>query len=151
MGRSITPRSPSKSPVTTEVAYVALGSNLGDREAHLSFARQALAELPETRLLAESSIEETEPLGGLAQPRYLNQMVALETALEPETLLKHLQSIERAAGRVRVERWASRTLDLDIVRFGSRVIRDPALTIPHPGLADRAFWQREVAELDSMA
>jgi 2-amino-4-hydroxy-6-hydroxymethyldihydropteridine diphosphokinase len=137
--------------VTTEVVYVAIGSNLGDRHEQLAFARRAMGALPGTRVLAESIIEETEPLGGLAQPRYLNQMVALEPTLEPRALLGELQEIERAAGRVRSERWASRSLDLDIVRFGSRAVDEPDLKIPHPGLADRTFWQRELAELASKA
>ena len=93
---------------------MALGSNLGDRAAHLRAAREALAGLPETTLLAASSIEETEPLGGKPQPRYLNQMVLLQTQLSPRRLLRALQGIERAEGRERTERWGSRTLDLDI-------------------------------------
>src|SRR5579884_689663 len=97
-----------------DVAYIALGSNLGDRHAFLARARSALAALPLSRLLAASTIEETEPLDHLDQPRYLNQMVALETALAPQTLLEHLQAIESHAGRIRDQRWGSRTLDLDI-------------------------------------
>jgi 2-amino-4-hydroxy-6-hydroxymethyldihydropteridine diphosphokinase len=137
--------------VTTEVVYVALGSNLGDRHAHLADARRALALLPRTSVIAVSAIEETEPLGALVQPLYLNQMVAIRTSLEPRELLANLQSIEKAAGRVRGERWAARTLDLDIVRFGSRVVNEPDLRIPHPGLAERDFWQRELAELEPRA
>ena len=128
-------------------AYVALGSNLGEREAHLAAARSALAALPRTSLAAASTIEETLPLGGVRQPSYLNQMVRLETGLTPRELLAACQAIERAAGRERRERWASRTLDLDIVLFGERTISDPDLTIPHPGLAHRDFWRRELAEL----
>ena len=73
-----------------DVAYVALGSNVGDRHAHLAHARKALAELPDSHIIAESTIEETEPLGGMAQDPYLNQMVALETALPPRSLLTAL-------------------------------------------------------------
>lgn len=130
-----------------DIAYIALGSNLGDRVAHLAHARAALAALPASRLLAVSSIEETEPIGGPPQGFYLNQMVALETALDPRALMALLQHIERDAGRVREERWGARTLDLDIVKFGDREIRDPTLTVPHPGLETREFWQRELAEL----
>lgn len=133
--------------MSRESAYVALGSNLGEREAHLAAARSALAALPRTSLAAASAIEETPPLGGVRQPAYLNQMVRLETGLTPRELLAACQVIERAAGRERRERWASRTLDLDIVLFGERTISDPDLTIPHPGLAHRDFWRRELAEL----
>ena len=133
-----------------ERVYVALGSNLGDREAHLSFARAQLAALPRTRLVAASAVEETAPLGPVAQGPYLNQMVLLETRLAPRTLLDHLLAIEAAAGRVRTpeRRWGPRTLDLDIVRFGRRVVDEPALVVPHPQLAQRDFWQRELAELE---
>jgi 2-amino-4-hydroxy-6-hydroxymethyldihydropteridine diphosphokinase len=130
-----------------DVAYIALGSNLGDRAHHLARARDAIAELPASRVVAESSIEETQPLGWLEQPMYLNQMVALETSLTPRQLLDRLQAIEQREGRTRHERWESRTLDLDIVCFDEQTASDPDLEIPHPGLADRAFWQRELAEL----
>jgi 2-amino-4-hydroxy-6-hydroxymethyldihydropteridine diphosphokinase len=129
--------------------YVALGSNLGDRAAHLAAARAALDALPGTRMVAASAVEETAPLGGKAQPAYLNQMVLLETRLEPRALLEACQAIERAEGRVRTERWGSRTLDVDIVRFGERRVAEPDLIIPHPELANRDFWQRELAELQS--
>jgi 2-amino-4-hydroxy-6-hydroxymethyldihydropteridine diphosphokinase len=132
-----------------EPVYVALGSNLGDRGAHLAAARTALGALPGTRIVAASAIEETSPLGGKAQPAYLNQMVLLETSLEPHTLLEACHAIEDAQGRVRAERWGSRTLDIDIVRFGARRMREPDLIIPHPGLANRDFWQRELAELET--
>jgi len=126
---------------------VALGSNLGDRAAHLATARAALAALPETRVIAVSTIEETAPLGALPQPSYLNQMELLETTLTPRALLDACQAIERAAGRMRGERWASRIIDLDIVRFGDRAVAEPGLTLPHPELPHRAFWQRELAEV----
>jgi 2-amino-4-hydroxy-6-hydroxymethyldihydropteridine diphosphokinase len=130
-----------------DVAYIALGSNLGDRREHLARARDAIAQLPSSRLVAASSIEETAPLGQLDQPMYLNQMVALETSLTPLELLSRLQAIEQGEGRTRRERWASRTLDLDIVCFDAQTARETNLEIPHPGLADRPFWQRELAEL----
>lgn len=136
---------------TPERAYVALGSNLGNREQHLAAARAALEALPRTRLVAASAIEETAPLGGMNQPPYLNQMVLLETGLEPRALLAACQAIERSRGRVRSERWGARTLDLDIVRFGHRRIDDPDLIIPHPGLSHRDFWTRELAELEAHA
>lgn len=128
---------------------MALGSNLGDRRAHLHAAREALASLPATAVIAVSNIEETPPLGGMAQPPYLNQMVLLETSLEPRVLLQGLQNIERRQGRMRTERWGSRTLDLDIVRFGNRQVREPDLIIPHPELPNRDFWRRELAEIEA--
>lgn len=128
--------------------YLALGSNLGDRAAHLALARERLAALPGNRLVAESSVEETAPLGGLDQPAYLNQMLLLETDLSPRALLSACRAIETAAGRERRERWGSRTLDIDIVRYGTLRLDDPDLTLPHPGLADREFWSREIAEIE---
>lgn len=130
-----------------ERVFVALGSNVGDRAGHLAAAREALGRLPATRLVAASAVEETAPLGGMAQPPYLNQMVLLDTELEPHALLAALQAIERARGRVRTTRWGPRTLDLDIVAYGERQVRDPDLVIPHPELPRREFWQRELSEL----
>jgi 2-amino-4-hydroxy-6-hydroxymethyldihydropteridine diphosphokinase len=138
--------------MTTALVYVALGSNVGDRAAHLAYARDRLAQLPHTRVLAVSSVEETAPLGGVPQGAYLNQMVRLETALEPRALLGHLLGIEAERGRDRATtvRWGPRTLDLDIVRYGDRVVRESDLTLPHPELDHRDFWQRELAELDAL-
>jgi 2-amino-4-hydroxy-6-hydroxymethyldihydropteridine diphosphokinase len=130
-----------------DVAYIALGSNLGDRHAHLARARDAIAALPETIVIAESSIEETEPLGGLRQEPYLNQMIAAQTTLPPRELLSRLHEIEAAGGRVCGERWASRTIDLDIVRFDRQTVSDADFQVPHRELPNRAFWQRELAEL----
>ena len=145
----VTLRSKAEQPRPRERAYVALGSNLGDRAAHLQRAREALSALPDTELLAATSIEETAPLGGMEQPSYLNQMVLLDTALEPRALLERCQAIERQEGRIRTERWGARTLDLDIVRFGDRHVHEEDLIIPHPELANRDFWRRELAELSS--
>ena len=134
-----------------DVAFVALGSNIGDRSAMLAGARAALARLPGTRIVGQSSIEETEPLGPIAQPHFLNQMVALETALAPRELLERLLAIEEAAGRKRDSRWGPRTLDLDIVRYANQTVSDTDLRVPHPELPNRPFWQRELAELDAIA
>jgi len=133
-----------------ERVYVALGSNLGDRVGHLAHARLRLAALPGTTLVAASVIEETAPLGPVPQGSYLNQMLLLETTLAPAELLRYGQLIEMERGRERGVRWGPRTLDLDIVRFGDRVVRSPQLTIPHPQLDARDFWQRELAELDAL-
>ena len=133
-----------------ERVFVALGSNLGVREVLLARAIEAIGKIPLTRLLASSAVEETAPLGGMDQPPYLNQMVVVATGLDPSRFLKALQQIEAAAGRVRTERWAPRTLDLDIVRFGTRRLRDADLTVPHPELPHREFWHREIEELLSL-
>jgi 2-amino-4-hydroxy-6-hydroxymethyldihydropteridine diphosphokinase len=130
-----------------DIAYIALGSNLGDRAAYLSRARAALAALPASRIVGESSIEETSPIGPVEQGAYLNQMIALETSLSPSDLLVELQAIERREGRERTIRWGPRTLDLDIVRFERQTVDDPSLRVPHPELHNRDFWQRELAEL----
>ena len=105
--------------------------------------------MPRTHLLAASTVEETAPLAGMQQPPYLNQMVLLETGLEPRSLLERCQTIERQEGRERTERWAPRTLDIDIVQFGDRRVSDSDLIIPHPELPNRDFWRREMAELNS--
>jgi 2-amino-4-hydroxy-6-hydroxymethyldihydropteridine diphosphokinase len=134
-----------------ERVYVALGSNLGDREGYLARARDALSRLPLTTVLAASAVEETEPVGPPGQGRYLNQMVLVETALDPGRFLRQLQRIEDENGRTRSERWGPRTLDLDIVRFGTRRLRDQDLKVPHPELPNRDWWQREIEELDAIA
>lgn len=130
-----------------ERAAIALGSNLGAREALLERAREAIALLPLTRLVAGSAVEETAPLGPVPQSPYLNQMLLVETSLEPRALLQALLAIERDNGRVRGERWGPRTLDCDIVLYGERTVREPGLAIPHPELPSREFWLRELAEL----
>jgi 2-amino-4-hydroxy-6-hydroxymethyldihydropteridine diphosphokinase len=142
------PVDPAREPSPgDETVFVALGSNLGDRDAHLAFARVAIAGLPETRVLAASRVEETAPLGAADQPPYLNQMLALRTGQSPLALLDLLLDVERRRGRVREERWGSRTLDCDIVRFGRRRLRHERLVVPHPELERREFWRRELGEL----
>jgi 2-amino-4-hydroxy-6-hydroxymethyldihydropteridine diphosphokinase len=135
---------------TAERAYIALGSNLGDRAAHLAHARKRLNELPGTRVVAASRAEETAPLGPVVQGPYLNQMVLIETTLDPEELLELCRGIEAERGRERRERWGPRTLDLDIVRYGTRTVQEANLIIPHPELPNRDFWRREIAELDGL-
>ncbi|HSB53005.1 MAG TPA: 2-amino-4-hydroxy-6-hydroxymethyldihydropteridine diphosphokinase [Gemmatimonadales bacterium] len=132
-----------------ERVYVALGTNLGDREGYLARARAALGKLPLTTLIGASKVEETDPVGPSGQGKYLNQMVVVETSLDPGRFLKLLQKIEDENGRTRGEKWGPRTLDLDIVRFGTRRLRDPDLRVPHPELPNRDWWQREIDELDA--
>ena len=136
-----------------ELVDVALGSNLGDRDAHLAAARAAIAGFPATRVVAATPVEETAPIGVPGQGAYLNQMLRLETGLDPHALLDHLLGVEAARGRVRdpAFRWGPRTLDCDIVRFGSRVVATDRLTVPHAELARRDWWQRELAALDALA
>ena len=132
-----------------DVAYIALGSNLGEREVFLAQARRAIAALEKTRVLGQTDAEETAPIGPIAQGPFLNQMVAIETELSPRDLLVALRKIETDAGRVRAARWGPRTLDLDIVLFEKQTIREPELTVPHPELSNRDFWLRELATLRS--
>ncbi|HEY4217642.1 MAG TPA: 2-amino-4-hydroxy-6-hydroxymethyldihydropteridine diphosphokinase [Gemmatimonadaceae bacterium] len=134
-----------------DVAYVALGSNLGDRDAYLARARDAIAAIPGVRVIRASSIEETAPIGPVKQGAFLNQMLALETSLEPRELLVQLQAIEAREGRQRDARWGPRTLDLDIVRYDEQAVNAPDLHVPHPEIAHRDFWQRELAELGAHA
>jgi 2-amino-4-hydroxy-6-hydroxymethyldihydropteridine diphosphokinase len=140
-------KSSSGATPVIDVAFVALGSNLGDRDGYLARARAAMAALPDSRIIAESAIEETAPLGPTDQPSYLNQMVALETTLSPRALLVRLLEIERDEGRTRDVRWGPRTLDLDIVAYRNQTLSEPDLQIPHRELPNRDFWQRELDEL----
>ena len=120
-------------------ACVGLGSNLGDRRAYLAGALEGLGETPGIRVVGVSSIYETEPLGP-PQGLYLNAAVRLHTTLSPRALLERLLEIETEAGRERgPERHAARTLDLDLLLYADRVLREPGLELPHPRLAERAF------------
>ena len=132
-----------------DVAYIALGSNLGQREVFLAQARREIAALENTRVLGQTDAEETAPIGPVAQGPFLNQMIAIETELSPRELLEELQRIEADAGRVRAERWGPRTLDLDIVLYEGQSVAEPGLTVPHPELINRDFWLRELTALRS--
>jgi len=133
-----------------DVAYIALGSNLGQREVFLAQARGAIADLPGTRVLGQTEVEETAAIGPVAQGPFLNQMIAIETELSPGELLTELHRIEAEAGRVRRVRWGPRTLDLDIVLFENQSVHMPGLTVPHPELSRRDFWLTELATLRSV-
>lgn len=132
-------------------AFIALGSNLGDRRAAIEFGLSALAELSGVTLVEATEPIETLPLGGLDQPPYLNAMALLLVTLPPHDLLSRCQEIEKAAGRIAREPWASRELDLDIVRYGDVTLSDPILQLPHPGISDRAFWQDQLTHLTAMS
>jgi 2-amino-4-hydroxy-6-hydroxymethyldihydropteridine diphosphokinase len=128
-------------------AYVALGSNLGDREAVLRRALASLAATPGVERVQASALYETEPVGPPQGP-YLNAVAALDTALDAFALLARLRELERESGRVRgPERNAPRTLDLDLLLFGGDCIDTPELTVPHPRLHERAFVLVPLAEL----
>jgi 2-amino-4-hydroxy-6-hydroxymethyldihydropteridine diphosphokinase len=120
-------------------AYLALGSNLGDRVAHLQQAVDGLAGTPGVEVVAVSRVYETTPVGGPPQGDYLNAVVALETALSPRELLAVAQRQEAAAGRVRGERWGPRSLDVDVLIVGDAHVSEPDLVVPHPRLQERRF------------
>ncbi len=132
-----------------ELACVAIGSNLGDRLDALERAVRAMASLPGTRLIARSSIHETDPVGPVPQGPFLNAAVVIETSLVPLDLLDALLSIERSMGRDRDTsvRWGPRVVDLDLLLYGSRVEAGPRLTLPHPRLHERPFVLEPLAEI----
>jgi len=132
-------------------AFLSLGSNLGDREAALRGARRALAALPGTRLAATSRVFETAPQDFVEQPAFLNQVVCLETSLEPHELLSAAQAAETASGRRRGARFGPRTLDVDILLMEGVESADPSVTLPHPRMWQRAFVLVPLAELWSLA
>jgi 2-amino-4-hydroxy-6-hydroxymethyldihydropteridine diphosphokinase len=130
-------------------AYIGLGANLGDREAMLRRAIELLGAEPGIEVVAVSTLRETDPVGYLDQPRFLNGAVAVETELEPRELLERLLAVERALGRDRSgPRYGPRTIDIDLLLYGDRVVDEPRLTVPHPRLAERAFALEPLAELD---
>lgn len=128
-------------------AYVGVGSNLGDRWAHLALAADQLRRSPRVALLRASRVWDTAPVGP-PQPRYLNAVLELETELPARALHAVLQLVENAAGRRRGgQRWSARTLDLDLLLFGDQVILERRLRVPHPELAFRRFVLAPLAEL----
>lgn len=127
--------------------FVGLGSNLGDRVAHVRFAMHELARLPRTRFVASSPWYRSAPVGPGVQEDYLNGVAELRSSLAPETLLDSLQRIEHAAGRVRSLRWGARTLDLDLLLYGMHRQASTRLTLPHPRIAERNFVLFPLSEL----
>ncbi|MBU2156157.1 MAG: 2-amino-4-hydroxy-6-hydroxymethyldihydropteridine diphosphokinase [Gammaproteobacteria bacterium] len=131
-----------------ERVYIGLGSNLAAPLEQLRSALAALAALPQTDLIAQSSFYSSDPLGPADQPRYVNAVAALDTELSPLALLDALQTIELEQGRTRkAERWGPRTLDLDILLFGERQLDEPRLTVPHYHMHARAFVLYPLAEI----
>lgn len=130
------------------IAYVGLGANLGSRESTLRRAIELLGQADDVDVLAVSQLRETEPVGVLDQPPFLNGAVAVETTRAPRELLDLLLEIERSLGRVREERWGPRTVDLDLLVYGDEVVDEPGLRVPHPRLHERRFALEPLAELD---
>jgi len=129
-------------------AFIAFGSNLGDRHGHFLAARARLCMAAGIDCIAFSSLYESEPCGGPGgQGNYLNAVVEIATGLSPLVLLQLLQTIEKEQGRVRGERWAERTLDLDLLLYGDVVLESATLTLPHPRLHERAFVLLPCAEI----
>ncbi|MBS3985575.1 MAG: 2-amino-4-hydroxy-6-hydroxymethyldihydropteridine diphosphokinase [Selenomonadales bacterium] len=122
-----------------ERAYLSLGSNLGDRARMLSFAVEALAATPGIMVRQVAAVRETDPVGYLEQGKFLNTVVEIDTTLSPRELLLAVQRIEEAAGRVRDIRFGPRTLDIDILLYGNKVISEEGLVIPHPRMREREF------------
>jgi 2-amino-4-hydroxy-6-hydroxymethyldihydropteridine diphosphokinase len=129
------------------LAYIGLGSNLADPQQQVRTAINDISAITETSLLAKSSLYHSPPMGPQDQPDYINAVVAIETALSPHALLDALQQIEQKHGRIRKRHWGERTLDLDILLYADKVIEDERLTVPHPGIAERAFVVYPLAEI----
>lgn len=128
-------------------ACIALGANIGEPVRQIEAGFAAIAALPETALVARSSLYRTAPVGYADQPDFINAVALIETTLSPADLLKALLAIERAHGRVREFPNAPRTLDLDIVLYGDLVVHEPGLSIPHPRMLERAFVMVPLAEV----
>jgi len=130
---------------------LALGSNIGDRLANLQGGVDHLAAAPGLRLSGVSAIFETSPVGGPAQPDYLNAVLLADSDLPARAVLDHCQAAERALGRVRKEHWGPRTLDVDLIACDDEVSSDPVLTLPHPRAHERAFVLAPWIDVDPAA
>lgn len=128
--------------------WLALGSNLGDRAGYLQAARAALPEAG-VLIVQASRVDETEPIGIRDQPQFLNQVLEVETALEPRPLLDALKRIEHELGRTARERWGPREIDIDILRYDGRAVDEPGLHIPHPELQNRPFLLDLLRDIDA--
>jgi len=131
-------------------AYVGLGANLGDRSAMLRAALEQLDAEPGVRVVAVSTVRETEPVGYLDQPQFLNAAAAIDTDLPPRELLDRLLGIERRLGRTREgPRFGPRTIDLDLLLYGDERVDEPGLAVPHPRLHERLFVLEPLSDLDA--
>jgi 2-amino-4-hydroxy-6-hydroxymethyldihydropteridine diphosphokinase len=126
--------------------WLALGSNIGDRAGYLEAARQSLPDAG-IMLVRASRVAETEPVGVTDQPRFLNQVLEVETALEPRPLLEAVKTIEQQLGRSARQRWGPREIDIDILRYEGRTVDEPGLHIPHAELQNRPFLLDLLEEL----
>jgi 2-amino-4-hydroxy-6-hydroxymethyldihydropteridine diphosphokinase len=131
----------------TVTACIALGSNLEDPREQVRRGFEALATLPQSRLLARSRLYRTSPWGITEQPDFINAAARLETSLTPRALLDALRTIESRAGRVRGVRNGPRVLDLDLLLYGDRIVDEPGLVVPHPRLHERAFVLLPLADV----
>jgi len=129
-------------------AYVGLGSNLSNPSEQVERAFEELARIPETELVARSSLYRSAPLGDIEQPDFVNAVAKLATFLDAFALLGHLQEIENLHGRVRGVRWGPRVLDLDLLVYGDRRISTAMLTVPHPGIGERNFVLLPLREVE---
>lgn len=127
--------------------YIGLGSNLADPEQQIRSAIEDIAAIKDTTLTQQSSLYSSPPMGPQDQPDYINAVVCIDTALPAHQLLDELQQIEQQHGRIRKRHWGERTLDLDILLFADKVIEDERLSVPHPGMASRAFVLYPLAEI----
>lgn len=131
--------------------FIGIGSNVGDRHAHLALTRRALGALPDTRVVGFSEAYETEPVGPVEQGKFLNAAAEIETSLSPQQLLTQLHAIEQQAGRPPEQhrvKWGPRPLDLDILWYDGQVIRTGSLEVPHPRMHERWFVLKPLADLD---
>jgi 2-amino-4-hydroxy-6-hydroxymethyldihydropteridine diphosphokinase/dihydroneopterin aldolase/2-amino-4-hydroxy-6-hydroxymethyldihydropteridine diphosphokinase len=128
-------------------AYLALGSNIGDREAYLAKALKMLGETEGVKVTNVSTFLNTKPVGYTDQPDFLNAVVEIETTLEPHTLLGVCNEIEQNLKRKRIIHWGPRTIDVDILLFGDLVLEDETLTIPHPRMTERNFVMQPLSEI----
>lgn len=129
--------------------FIGLGSNLENPLEQIKTAIKDMKAMVDTELVACSSLYKSPPMGPQDQPDYINAVIELDTTLTPHSLLDELQKIEQQHGRVRKRHWGERTLDLDILVYGEQVLDDDRLTVPHPGIAERAFVIYPLAELDN--
>jgi 2-amino-4-hydroxy-6-hydroxymethyldihydropteridine diphosphokinase len=137
----------SSAGVAPVVVYVAIGSNLSNPQEQVRLGIKAVAALAGCRMVKFSGLYGSPPMGRKDQPDYVNAVMAVETIFSPMQLLGELQAIEIRHGRVKVERWGARTLDLDLLLYGEERIEVPELTVPHVGIAERAFVLYPLSEI----